>query len=69
MRFNIVCGAVLHGLWCALSMLTGVCGKRNLKEEGVNSLIPSSIVWAWTVYVALISNPFEFVASSDSLGS
>ena len=25
-RFNIVCGAVLHGLWCALAMLRVVLG-------------------------------------------
>jgi hypothetical protein len=29
-RFNIVCGAVLHGLWCALGMLCAVCGMLGL---------------------------------------
>jgi len=34
-RFNIVCGAILHGLWCALAMLTNSSvGKEISEEEG-----------------------------------
>ena len=28
-RFNILCGAHLHGLWCALGMLTGGSAGRD----------------------------------------
>ena len=38
MRFNIVCGAILHGLWCALRMLAVLCGERNFKRRREHSL-------------------------------
>jgi len=38
--FNIVCGAILHGLWCGLMLVflaieyvEGLCGKRNFKRR------------------------------------
>jgi hypothetical protein len=46
-RFNILCGAHLHGLWCALRMLTDCsAGKEISKEEGAMSLMPSSTIVA-----------------------
>jgi hypothetical protein len=34
-RFNIVCGAIQCWLWCALAMLTVLCGKEKsqMKKE------------------------------------
>ncbi len=56
-RFNIVCGAVLHGLWCALSMLpSDVCkcwkpaGKEISEEGGAFSLTPSSTMLGVLMY-------------------
>jgi len=44
-RFNILCGAILHGLWCGLPMLTGYsAGKEISREEGTYPLLPSSII-------------------------
>jgi hypothetical protein len=41
-RFNIVCGVVLHDLW-GLRMLTGgFAGNEISEEEGDYSLLPSS---------------------------
>jgi hypothetical protein len=46
-RFNIVCGAVLHGLWCASVLVSvmfricrGACGKGNFKRRRRQSLKP-----------------------------
>jgi hypothetical protein len=46
-RFNIVCGALLHGLWCALRMLTDCSADKEIsEEEGAMSLMPSSTMVA-----------------------
>ena len=49
------CGAFQHGLWCAsmvVSVAFRVCygssvGREISREEGVNSLMPSSTVLVW----------------------
>jgi len=35
-RFYVVCGAVLHGLWCALGMLTDCLAVKEISEEEGN---------------------------------